>query len=142
MLIEFQPPAVCRVANHQIRLPRATSSLALNASRDEIIINRDYHKGDLISIAQKFAITSVTQSNLVSTNHLPQGLLFSESICRAVFLLQKEDCGSSLSSHLSNSHLPESSSEISHLLTARRKRCTRLTALENASVNFPASKLG
>jgi len=30
----FQPPAVCRVANHQPRLPRATSSLALNASRD------------------------------------------------------------------------------------------------------------
>ena len=25
---------MCRVANHQIRLPRATSSLALNASRD------------------------------------------------------------------------------------------------------------
>ena len=27
-------PAMCRVANHQTRLPRATSSLALNASRD------------------------------------------------------------------------------------------------------------
>ena len=26
---------MCRVANHQTRLPRATSSLALNASRDE-----------------------------------------------------------------------------------------------------------
>ena len=25
---------MCRVANHQTRLPRATSSLALNASRD------------------------------------------------------------------------------------------------------------
>jgi len=34
MIIEFQPPAVCRVANHQTRLPRATSSLALNPSRD------------------------------------------------------------------------------------------------------------
>jgi len=34
MIIEFQPPAMCRVANHQTRLPRATSSLALNASRD------------------------------------------------------------------------------------------------------------
>ena len=34
MLIQFQPPAVCRVTNHQPRLPRATSSLALNASRD------------------------------------------------------------------------------------------------------------
>jgi len=33
-MIEFQPPAMCRVANHQTRLPRATSSLALNASRD------------------------------------------------------------------------------------------------------------
>ena len=31
MLIQFQPPAMCRVANHQTRLPRATSSLALNA---------------------------------------------------------------------------------------------------------------
>ena len=31
MIIEFQPPfAMCRVANHQPRLPRATSSLALN----------------------------------------------------------------------------------------------------------------
>ena len=30
----FSPPAMCRVANHQTRLPRATSSLALNASRD------------------------------------------------------------------------------------------------------------
>jgi len=28
------PPAMCRVDNHQTRLPRATSSLALNASRD------------------------------------------------------------------------------------------------------------
>jgi len=34
MIIEFQPPAMCRVANHQTRLPRATSSLALNASGD------------------------------------------------------------------------------------------------------------
>jgi len=34
MIIEFQPPAMCRVANQQTRLPRATSSLALNASRD------------------------------------------------------------------------------------------------------------
>ena len=32
--IWFQPPAMCRVAKHQTRLPRATSSLALNASRD------------------------------------------------------------------------------------------------------------
>ena len=30
----FNPPAMCRVTNHQTRLPRATSSLALNASRD------------------------------------------------------------------------------------------------------------
>jgi len=30
MLIQFQPPAMCRVANQQPRLPRATSSLALN----------------------------------------------------------------------------------------------------------------
>ena len=34
MIIWFQPPAVYRVTNHQTRLPRATSSLALNASRD------------------------------------------------------------------------------------------------------------
>ena len=34
MIISFQPPAMCRVANQQPRLPRATSSLALNASRD------------------------------------------------------------------------------------------------------------
>ena len=34
MLISFQPPAMCRVANQQTRLPRATSSLALNASRN------------------------------------------------------------------------------------------------------------
>jgi len=33
MIIWFQPPAMCRVTNHQTRLPRATSSLALNASR-------------------------------------------------------------------------------------------------------------
>ena len=32
--IWFQPPAMCRVANQQTRLLRATSSLALNASRD------------------------------------------------------------------------------------------------------------
>ena len=31
---QFQPPAMCRVANQQTRLPRATSSLALNACRD------------------------------------------------------------------------------------------------------------
>ena len=30
----FNPPAMCRVTNHHTRLPRATSSLALNASRD------------------------------------------------------------------------------------------------------------
>jgi len=34
VLIQFQPPAVCRVANQQPRLPRATSSLASNACRD------------------------------------------------------------------------------------------------------------
>ena len=31
---QFQPPAMCRVTNQQPRLPRATSSLALNACRD------------------------------------------------------------------------------------------------------------
>jgi len=31
---QFQPPAMCRGANQQPRLPRATSSLALNACRD------------------------------------------------------------------------------------------------------------
>jgi len=36
MIIEFQPPAMCRVAIHQTRLPRATSSLALNAYRDGV----------------------------------------------------------------------------------------------------------
>ena len=34
MIIQFQPPAMCRVTKHQIRLPRATSSLALSASRE------------------------------------------------------------------------------------------------------------
>ena len=34
MIISFQPPAVYRIANQQPRLPRATSSLALNACRD------------------------------------------------------------------------------------------------------------
>ena len=34
MIIQFQPPAMCRVVNQQTMLPRATSSLALNASRD------------------------------------------------------------------------------------------------------------
>ena len=34
MLIWFQPPAVCRAVNQQTRLPRATSSLALNVCRD------------------------------------------------------------------------------------------------------------
>ena len=34
MTIEFQRPAMCRVTNQQTRLPRATSSLALNACRD------------------------------------------------------------------------------------------------------------
>jgi len=34
VLLQFQPPAMCRVTNQQTRLPRATSSLALNACRD------------------------------------------------------------------------------------------------------------
>jgi len=34
MNIQFQLPAMCRVANQQPRLPRATSTLALNACRD------------------------------------------------------------------------------------------------------------
>ena len=34
MTIWFQSPAMCRTANQQTRLPRATSSLALNACRD------------------------------------------------------------------------------------------------------------
>ena len=34
VLTQFQPPAMCRVSNQQPRLPRATSSLALNACRD------------------------------------------------------------------------------------------------------------
>ena len=33
-LVSPPPPAMCRVTNHQTRLPRATSSLALNAYRD------------------------------------------------------------------------------------------------------------
>ena len=37
MLMQFQPPAMCRVANQQTRLPRATSSLASNASRDRAV---------------------------------------------------------------------------------------------------------
>jgi len=32
--IQFQPPAMCRVTNQQTRLPRATSSLVLNACRN------------------------------------------------------------------------------------------------------------
>ena len=39
VLIQFQPPAMCRFANHQTRLPRATCSLALNASRNGASIN-------------------------------------------------------------------------------------------------------
>ena len=31
---------MCRVANHQTRLPRATSSLVLNASRDGVIAEK------------------------------------------------------------------------------------------------------
>ena len=34
MLISFQPPAMCRVANQQPRLPRAPSNLALNSFRE------------------------------------------------------------------------------------------------------------
>ena len=34
MINQFQPPAMYRVTNQQTRLPRATSSLALNACRD------------------------------------------------------------------------------------------------------------
>jgi len=34
MLIQFQPPAMCRGTNQQPWLPRATSSLALNACRE------------------------------------------------------------------------------------------------------------
>ena len=34
MIINFKPPAMCRVTNHYTRMPRATSSLALNASRN------------------------------------------------------------------------------------------------------------
>jgi len=34
IIIEFQPPCYRQGANHKTRLPRATSSLALNASRD------------------------------------------------------------------------------------------------------------
>ena len=41
MIILFQPPAMCRVTNHQTRLPRATSSLALNGSRDGANAVRD-----------------------------------------------------------------------------------------------------
>jgi len=34
VLTQYHPPAMCRVANQQPRLPSATSSLALNACRD------------------------------------------------------------------------------------------------------------
>jgi len=43
VLIEFQPPATCRVTNHQPRLLRATSSLALNACRDGASTNIKQH---------------------------------------------------------------------------------------------------
>jgi len=46
IIIQFQPPAMCRVANQQPRLPRATSSLALNASRDGASTRGwDIHRG-------------------------------------------------------------------------------------------------
>ena len=34
MIIQFQPPAMGRDATHYTRLPRASSSLVLNTSRD------------------------------------------------------------------------------------------------------------
>jgi len=35
-IIQFQPPAVGKVASHEVRLPRAPSNLALNTSKDGI----------------------------------------------------------------------------------------------------------
>ena len=56
MTISFQPHAMCRVADNQTRLPRATSSLALNASRDGastaslgILFSASQHSGWKIS---------------------------------------------------------------------------------------------
>jgi len=37
MIISFQPPAMCRVANQQTRLPRATSSLDLYLNESEVM---------------------------------------------------------------------------------------------------------
>jgi len=58
VLIYFPPPAMCRVANQQPRLPRATSSLALNASKDGASITKYilYHKAKRDRFISKYPL--------------------------------------------------------------------------------------
>jgi len=45
--LSSNPPAMCRVTNHLTRLPRATSSLALNASRDGAFYHSIFYHSSL-----------------------------------------------------------------------------------------------
>ena len=59
------PPAMCRVANHQTRLPRATYSLALNASRDGTSTT------SLSNLFQSITTLCVKKFLLISNLNLP-----------------------------------------------------------------------
>ena len=58
-------PALCRVTNHQTRLPRATSSLALNAARDGAFTT------SLGNLFQCFTTLWVKNFLLISNLNLP-----------------------------------------------------------------------
>ena len=68
MITQFLPPATCRVANQQTRLPRATSSLALNACRD--------------------GASTASLGNLGTVRHHPLGEKLSPNIHTTPFLSQ------------------------------------------------------
>jgi len=46
VIISFQPPAMCRVTNHQTRLPRATSSLEMVLPGNGAAIKSFYLRGE------------------------------------------------------------------------------------------------
>jgi len=63
MLTPLQPPAMCRVANQQPRLPRATSSLALNACRDG---------ASSASLGSLFSASPLDHQVQPNSHHLPR----------------------------------------------------------------------
>ena len=99
---------MCRVANHQTRLPRATSSLALNASRDGA------SKTSLGNLFQCFTAFRVQNFLVISNLNLPCLSLKAFSLVLSISTLENS-CSPLL--FICSLQVPEGHSEVSSELS-------------------------